>query len=301
MNYFNVYYGTVVSNTPTPTVEQAIWQANFDTTFPNAGGYGFSYRDSNLTPASFSVSTNQAGGVGGSASLECAVNLSSYSASPPASYSGFGVGVTEQPVPVSLRSPSPSAYRLYMAAKVGGTSAGVASVPASVDINFFTSTNGQLQQIYDLNGTMTLSNTWQSFVFDGSSNLTVATWLTGAQALFNLYHTNIVKMEVQITVAGNPNVATEFGYDANNTVDIDNVRVVQLVPGLAPLTVVQTSGQTKVMWADPTAAGTAQLQSATNVAGPYLDVAGASSAAAASPYTVPPGSTRQFFRTVWLP
>jgi len=301
MNYFNVYYGTVVSNTPTPTVEQPILQADFDTNLPNAGDFGFSYRDSNFTPASFTTATIPTGGVGGSASLECAVNLSSYSANPPSSYSGFGVGVTEQPVPVSLKSPSPSAYRLYLAAKVGGTSAGVTSVPASVDINFFapTNTDGQTVQIYDLTAIMTLSNTWQSFVFDGSSNLTVASWLTGAQALFNQYYTNIVKMEVQITVPGNPNIATAFGYDANNTVDMDNVKVVQRVPGLPPLTIFQTGGQAQVIWTDPATGGTAQLQSATNVTGPYLNIAGAASATA-SPYNVPAG-TNQFFRDVWVP
>ena len=108
-------------------------------------------------------------------------------------------------------------------------------------------------------------------------------------------------MELQLAVDGNPNVAALFGYDKNNTVDIDSIKVVELVPGLAPLTVIQTGGQAKVMWADPTSSGTAQLQSATNVAGPYLDVAGASSAATASPYTVPPGSNQQFFRNVWVP
>jgi hypothetical protein len=51
-------------------------------------------------------------------------------------------------------------------------------------------------------------------------------------------------MEVQLTVEGSPNVGTVFGYDANNTVDIDNVKVVQLVPGLAPLTIIQNNGQT---------------------------------------------------------
>jgi hypothetical protein len=184
---------------------------------------------------------------------------------------------------------------------VGGTSAGVTSVPASVDINFFapTNTDGQTVQIYDLTAIMTLSNTWQSFVFDGSSNLTVASWLTGAQALFNQYYTNIVKMEVQITVPGNPNIATAFGYDANNTVDMDNVKVVQRVPGLPPLTIFQTGGQAQVIWTDPATGGTAQLQSATNVTGPYLNIAGAASATA-SPYNVPAG-TNQFFRDVWVP
>jgi len=54
------------------------------------------------------------------------------------------------------------------------------------------------------------------------------------------------------------------------------------------------------MWADPTTGGLAKLQSATSVAGPYLDVPGAGSAMA-SPYTVPPGSQQKFYRTVWVP
>jgi hypothetical protein len=65
-------------------------------------------------------------------------------------------------------------------------------------------------------------------------------------------------------------------------------------------TIIQNNSQTMVMWTDPATGGTAQLQSATNVMGPYLDVAGASSATA-SPYVVPAGSNQQFFRTVWLP
>ena len=38
-------------------VEKLIWQANFDTTFPNNGGYGFNYRDGSPS-ATGTLSTN---------------------------------------------------------------------------------------------------------------------------------------------------------------------------------------------------------------------------------------------------
>ena len=122
----------------------------------------------------------------------------------------------------------------------------------------------------------------------------------GSQALFNQYVSQVDQLQVQVVPQGSPNAATLFGYDGNNTVDIDNIKVVELVPGLPPIFVTRTAGQTEIVWTDPTTGGTAQLQSSTNVAGPYLNVSGAASAAA-SPYVVPSGARQQFFRTVWIP
>ena len=61
---------------PTPTQEQLIWQANFDTTLPSAD-YGFNFRDG-ANDATGIVTTNITGGVGGSNSLEYVVDLSSW-------------------------------------------------------------------------------------------------------------------------------------------------------------------------------------------------------------------------------
>ena len=289
---------------PTPMVEKLIWQADFDSTFPNGGVYDFSYRDGSPA-ASGSLSTNLTGGVGGSASLEYTVDLSSWSGSAPTSYSGFGVGAVETPLAFTLTSSSKASYRVYLSAKVGGTSAGVTSVPGVADLLFYvpagtlTPANAQPAVVFDLNPTMVFSNTWQSYEFDGSA-MPIGVNNGGSQALFNQYVSKVNQMQVQVDPQGSPDLGAVFGYDNNNTVDIDNIKVVELVPGLGPLTVIQNNGRTQVTWADPTTGGTAKLQSATNVAGPYLDVAGASSAAA-SPYAVPPGSGQQFFRTVWVP
>jgi len=76
---------------PTPVQERPIWQADFDQTFPNSGSYGFHFRDGN-DGATGSVATNLTAGVGGSADTEYAIDLSSWSSSPPVVYSGFGVG-----------------------------------------------------------------------------------------------------------------------------------------------------------------------------------------------------------------
>ena len=105
----------------------------------------------------------------------------------------------------------------------------------------------------------------------------------------------------KLGVDGTPDVGLWFDYSTNATVAIDNVSFVELVSELPNLTVAHTNG-VQIFWSDPPAGtGTAQLQSATNVAGPYFDVAGASSAATASPYNVPGGSMQLFFRTVWIP
>jgi hypothetical protein len=280
---------------PTPTVEAPLWQANFDSTFPNGYNYGFSDRDGSPA-ASGSWSIDPTGGVGGSASLEYTADFSSWSNSPPVSYSGFGVGANENPLPYTLTSSSKASYRVYLSARVGGAGAGVTNVSGQVDLSFFT----PAQEVFDLTAPLAISTNWQSYVFDGGTSMQIAAWLTGAQQLFDQNVTNVNQMELQVAVQGSPDVGALFDYATNATIDIDSINVVQLVPGLAPITIIQTNSQTSIRWADPTTGGTAKLQSATNVAGPYLDVSGAASAAA-SPYTVPAGSRQQFFRTVWVP
>jgi|SRR5665213_74004 len=278
---------------PTPMQEQVIWQADFDSTFPSIDGYGLHYRDG-TDNASGILTTNVGEGIGGSDSLEYTVDLSSWSSSPPASYSGIGTGATESPLPFVLTSANKASYRVYVSAKAGGILSGASTnIPAVMDLLFFANAG----VVFDLNPSLTLTTNWQSFVFD---NMAIGVNNGGSQALFNEYVSQVNQMQVQIVAQGSPNVATIFGYDSDNTIDIDNIKVVQLVPGLPPVSVTGTNNQIHVYWTGPSTGGTAQLQSSTNVAGPYLNVAGAASGAA-SPYSVPEDSARQFFRTVWVP
>jgi len=290
---------------PTPQQEVLIAQADFDTTF-SASTYGFNFRDG-ANGATEIVTTNVGGGVAGGNSIENTVDLSSWSATPPAVYSGFGVGAIFTPIPFQLTSTSKASYRVYVAAKAGGLANGASTnISAVVDLLFDvppgseSPSNASPAIVLDLSPALTLTTNWQSFVFDGSA-CPIGVNNGGSQALFNQYISDVNEILVQVATQGAPNIGAQFGYGADTTIDIDNIKVVELVPGLSPLTVVRSGHQIQVIWTDPATGGTAQLQSSANVAGPYVNVAGAASAAAASPYTVPSGSQQQFFRTVWIP
>lgn len=203
-----------------------------------------------------------------------------------------------------LASANKASYRVYVSAEAGGILAGASTnIPAVLDLLFLvppgaeSPSNASPVVVLDLNPSLTLTTNWQSFVFD---NMAIGVNNGGSQALFNQYVSMVNQMQVQMVAQGNPNLGTIFGYDDDNTVDIDNIKVVQLVPGLPPVSVTSTAGQVNVYWTDPPTGGSAQLQSSASVAGPYVNVAGAASGAA-SPYTVPAGGSQQFFRTIWVP
>jgi hypothetical protein len=305
LNVDNIQLSQTGNTVPTPIQETPIWQASFDNTDPNAGGYGFHFRDG-TDNASGTVATNLAGGIGGSASLEYTTDLSSWSSSPPASYSGFGVGARENPLPYGLVSSNKASYRVYISAKAGGLATGASpNIPAVMDMLFLvpagteSPSNATPAVVLDLAPALTLTTNWQSFVFDGATS-PIGVNNGGSQALFNQYLSHVNQMQIQVATQGSPDIGAQFGYGANTTIDIDNIKVVELVQATPPVTVVGTNNQLKVLWTDPVTGGTAQLQSSTNVAGPYLNVPGAASGAA-SPYTIPAGSKQQFFRTVWIP
>jgi hypothetical protein len=305
LNVDNVQLVQTGNTVPTPVQEKLIWQANFDTIFPNNGGYDFQFRDG-TDNATEVLSTNIGGGFGGSDSLESIVNLSSWSSTPPAIYSGFGVGGVESPLPYQLSATSKASYKFYFDAKVGNLPSGASTnVSAAADLLFEvppgteSPANASESVVFDLNPLLTLTTNWQSFVFDGSA-CPVGVNNGGSQALFNQYISAVNQIQVQVSTEGSPDIGAQFGYTTNATVDIDNIRVVQLVPATPPVTVVSANNQIKVFWTDPSTGGTAQLQSSTNVAGPYLNVPSAASGAA-SPYTVPVGNKQQFFRTIWIP
>ena len=289
---------------PAPTQEKLIGQANFDSTFP-ASSYGFNFRDG-VNNASGTVVTNLTSGIGGSASLEYVVDLSSWSSSPPTSFSGFGVGAAFTPIPDQLTSSNKASYRVYVSAKAGGLASGASTnISAVMDLLFIvpagteSPANAAPATVLDLAPALTLTTNWQSFVFDGAA-CPIGVNNGGSQALFNQYFSQVNEVHVQAATQGSPDIGSQFGYGTNTTIDIDNIKVVQLIQATPPVAIVGNNNQIQVFWADPATGGTAELQSSTNVAGPYLNVPGAASGAA-SPYTVPAGGKQQFFRTAWVP
>jgi hypothetical protein len=162
-----------------------------------------------------------------------------------------------------------------------------------------TPANAARATVLDLAPGVTLTTNWQSFVFDGAT-CPIGVNNGGSQALFNHYVSKVDELQVQVATQGGPDIGAQFGYGADTTIDLDNIKVVQLVAATPPVTVVEVNRQLEVVWSDPATGGAAKLQSSANVSGPYLDVAGAASGAA-SPYMIPTGGPQQFFRTVWVP
>jgi hypothetical protein len=292
-------FTTVVAG---PKIEQVIYQADFDTNQP-ATAYPFIFRDG-ANSATVILSTNLTGGAGGTAALQGTADLTSWSGTPPTSYSGFGIGVSgtnSSPLPSSDKS----TYRVYVTAKGAGFLPGVTSASGVMGIQFMVPpgtlmpSNAAPAVVLELAPTLTLTSNYQAFVFDGATS-PIGIYSGGSQAMFNQYYTNVNAIQVQAQFNGSPDLGSIFGYDGNNAMFFDNIKVVELVPGFPPVSITRTGTQIKVYWTDPATGGTAKLQSATSLLGPWTDVLGAASGSA-SPYTVPSGSSQLFFRSAWVP
>jgi hypothetical protein len=86
-----------------------------------------------------------------------------------------------------------------------------------------------------------------------------------------------------------------WGYDTDNALIVDNIKLERLFVACPPLSVAASGENIIVTWPAPST-GTAKLQSATSLAGPFADVVGAS-----SPYSTPSAGGPKYFRTVWVP
>jgi hypothetical protein len=103
--------------------------------------------------------------------------------------------------------------------------------------------------------------------------------------MFTQYRTNIFRVQYEFTADG---FYTDFVNGPGDAIVADNTRLV--LRQSPPLIITLNGSQPVLHWDDPNV----QLLSATNVSGPYVLVPGAT-----SPYPVPPGSTQQFFRSVF--
>jgi len=297
----NIYLSQSSSTIPPPIYERLIWELNFDDK-TTTDRYAFVFRDGQNF-ATTTATINPTDGVGGSAGFQAGADISSWSTNTPTAFSGFGGGAG-LPNPYTLSNTNKSGYRVYWSAKVGGLLDGVETANGNASIQFLvppgtlTPSNSGESLILELAPNFTLSSNYTSFVFDGAAS-PIGLYNGGSQALFNQYISKVNLVQVQAQFNGGPDIGTVFGYDADNTMTVDNIKVVELAKGIAPLSIVNSNGVLRVYWSDPiNSDGTAKLQSATNVAGPYLDVPGATSAATSSPYTVPAGP--HYFRAQWV-
>jgi hypothetical protein len=115
----------------------------------------------------------------------------------------------------------------------------------------------------------------------------------GSKIAFATNHA-VTSVRIQCQIE-NATSEADWGFDADNTLIVDNIKLERIYVATPPLTVTRSGNNVVVTWATP-ATGTAQLQSATNITGPWTDVTGA-----VSGYSTSIAGEAKYFRTQWVP
>lgn len=291
----------MVTNTPSippPTTSIAIADWNFDDKpLDNVyGGYAWSANSSNPT---FTYSGSAAGyGMGGSNAWILQMDNSVFASDPPA-WAGGGTGGSG-PVRFSEFSTSDlSAYAVSFEARVEGLTPDKLTTVATLQL-FFDAPDDTLLPADDNTDNDSLARldfslagvetNWQTFTFTLNSASVGGGSKTNLQAFYSKI--NGFRTQWQIENAAS---AGDWSYDADNSLIIDNFKLARTQVGCPPVILTTVGNTLKLTWDNPSS-GTVKLQSATSLAGPWNEVAGASSG-----YTTPAVGTQSFFRTVWVP
>lgn len=111
----------------------------------------------------------------------------------------------------------------------------------------------------------------------------------GSEENFNSLHGLISGLRTQWQIE-NASSITDWGYDMDNTLVIDNFKLERLYTGIAEINATRSGDEVALTWSGPE---TVTLQEAATVEGPYADVAGATSG-----YTTQMTGEARFFRLV---
>jgi hypothetical protein len=262
---------------PPPIVDIPILFWNFDDK-PVTYNYAYTYSQNN-TPEFTAQAFFGPLGVGDSNANVMTFDDSIFTNGAPA-YAGAGSGFSGPMDATQFTSTNLGSYRLEFDYRVLGLDPSKTSTPGQMQLGIRTNGNAVLTLNFDV----TLKSNWQTF----SATLNKGANGGGSAAAFaqNLTRIDSVQPNFQITA-----VPFDYGLDGDNTVIVDNVRLVRQQVGLPPLTISSSGGNVLVTWSGP-----AKLQSAPSVSGPYTDVTGAT-----SPYSPPATGAARFFRTQWVP
>jgi hypothetical protein len=282
----NIRLEMIVRTTPSvppPTVLKTIIDWNMDDK-PMFGGYGgYNWSQNSFLPT-FNWSLAEAGaGVGGSNGWTLHMNNSALAPPNTPQWAGGGTGGSG-PTDLSLFDTGDlKAYRLTFDSRAEGLN------PSKEE------TTCRMQLALDIPG----NNLRLDFDIPAGSNWVTSSYILnsgvvgiGSKAAFATNHA-VTQVRIQSQIE---NAASEadWEFDANNTLIVDNIRLERIYVGTPPLSIVRSNNNVVVSWAPPSS-GTAKLQSADSITGPWTDVSGAT-----SPYSSPIGSAPKFFRTQWV-
>jgi hypothetical protein len=285
------------TNTPLPVFPQTMAFWNMD---DQPVWYTYHYQWSANEAAPVADSNLAAAGEGTDGSQAWVLNLDTTAlASNPPAWAGGGMG-GDGAIDIShFNTPDLSQYRVSFVARVDGLAEGVLRssavlqllVRASDDTLQPPDENTDRDQLLRLDFPIVdVGTEWQPFSFTfqrGSVG-------SGTKADFETHFARIEQIVTQWQIENIANEAV-WGYDDTNRLLIDNIRFERLYTGAPPVTVAVDGTDTLITWSTPDT-GTAHLQGAPNVQGPYADIPGAT-----SPYRTPLSGEERYFRTSWVP
>jgi len=266
-----------------PTQLKPILNWNMDDK-PMYGGYGGYNWSQNASLPTFTWSPAEAGfGVGGSNGWTLHMDNSPLAPPNNPQWAGGGTG-DNGPTDYSLFDTGDlKAYKLTFDSRAEGLD------PARDQ------TTCRLQFFMDIVG----NNMRLDFDVPAGSNWVTTSYLLnsgsaglGSKASFATNHA-VTEVRIQSQIE-NANSGADWGFDADNTLVLDNIRLERIVQATAPLSVVRSGNNIIVTWTQP-GTGSAKLQSAASISGPWSDVTNAT-----SPYSSPVGNAPKFFRTQWV-
>jgi hypothetical protein len=200
--------------------------------------------------------------------------------------------------PVEADSPDLALYRVSFDARVEGLAPDRTNSSAVVQLHMYSADDTITPADEDTTADFIVrldipiaqvSSNWQSY----TGLLSKANVGGGSKALFAEHHAAISGFRTQWQIE---NIASEseWGFDAENMLIIDNFKLERLVPiGSQPsISAARENGQLVLTWSTPNGS-TVQLQSTSSITGEWQDVTGATSG-----HAVETEGTMQFFRLV---
>jgi hypothetical protein len=282
---------------PPPTAPVTMLDWNMDDRPLGASYGGYNWSQNSYLPL-FTYNAEEAGtGVGGSNGWSLRMDNSALAAEPP-QWAGGGMG-GNGPTDYSLFNSGDLAdYVVTFDARAEGLDA--ATISTTLTLQLFLNTpddtlqppdeNTDGDQLVRLDFAVPAGADWQTT----SYNLSQGSAGSGSKANFTEHFSQINGLNMQFQIE-NANSMTIWGYDADNALIVDNIRLERLFVACPPLSVATSGQDIVVTWESP-ATGTVALQSATEVNGPYTEVVGAT-----SPHSTPIAGAPKYFRTLWVP
>lgn len=282
--------------TPTATFGKTIVDWNMDDKAPwYEYHYDWSANDNHATFDGGNSAGSNTEGVNGSSAWFLSLDNTSFAENTP-QYAGVGSGGGGPADFAVFDTADLASYRVTFDARATGFAEGRTNTSAVLQL-FLDAADDAVATDEDTNndaigrfdfqiGRVTAD--WQTYTFQlnkaGADAATKANFATAFSKIADL------RTQWQIENAAS---AADWGFDANNVLYLDNIKVERMYEGLGRLLYASEGGDLVLSWEAP-ATGTTHLQAADKVDGPYTDVT-----TEGTTYRTPMTETQKYYRLVW--